>query len=165
MKYLILVCLLLLISSCEKRDAQKFCNYLDSAEHRIYVFMISDSTERKRLQALNDDKPQLAKKITLDQVRDLDKVIKDIRQYNVENIDSAEIIKASTLSYYLAYREYKLLDTVDAYLLKQRLADIATVDQSIIFLHNRLTKVDNIGKLDHLRNKLLKRFKNLHNIK
>jgi|GEM_PF-3968919 len=164
MKYSAFI-ILLFLTACKDHEAQKFCDDLEAAEQRVYQIMVSDGAEKKRLQALVDGQPQLAKEITLGQINGLDRIIGEIQRYDVDDIDSARAVKKSTLSYYRAYRGYKLLDTVDAYLLRQSLHNINNVQQTTAFRRSKIAETARVEKLDLTRNRLIEKFKLLHRIK
>lgn len=156
MKYLFALMTLALLASCQSRDAQDFNKLVDSTDKKVFRILVSDTTEKLRLNALIDKNPDVAISLAKKQVDDLSSLINRFDKINVENIKDATPFKTTTISSYKGLLQLKEADIREAELLALSLNSDSTKAQRsetgiIDLIRKRLEIHRVIGESDSIR--------------
>ncbi|UZT97922.1 hypothetical protein ODZ84_22595 [Chryseobacterium fluminis] len=163
MKYLISSFLIPLLLSCQSGEARSFERLLDSTEQKSLRILISDGQEKKRLEALVRNRPDIALSIGKQQTTELAGLIHEIEKADVSGVQNADMLKKNILDYYKGLLQLKNLDLAEAELMVISLGkDTAIARKATINISNlpakRLQVYKGISESDLAIQKARKKF-------
>lgn len=157
-----------ILFSCQYRKAKEFDILLDLTEQKVQ-HILADSIEQKRLEALVDQKPDVALFITEKQTKDLTTLIEKIDEQDVSDIPDANLLKDMVADYYKELRRMKELDVLDAQLMALTLqsdtAKATKAQMEITKLRGKRLELHRIiGERDRAKHKAKTKFEQANNI-